>query len=247
MIRDGLDVFSARNELIAVGVEPADIPTAVAGAVALAKAGVRPGEAEIVIATGARLRAHGISTDQVSQWIRDWYEKRGEALDVGSTLSVVLTRASHNQAPADVAALIAEARELVRSWDQRGLWSPDSPVGMVMQLADALEKTERERKRVWDSAALHMVMDARAILERASQPVTEEQEEVVQELRVHYSYGVNHGTQTTVDSPGAVERLVQGVERATMGRVSVDKIERRTRRTGVTPWEPVEAAREAGR
>ncbi|GAA4774449.1 hypothetical protein [Microbacterium gilvum] len=47
------------------------------------------------------------------------------------------------QALTDVAALIAEARELVRSWDQRGSWSPDSPVGMVMQMADALERASQ--------------------------------------------------------------------------------------------------------
>lgn len=37
-------------------------------------------------------------------------------------------------------ALIAAADALVESWDRRGSWSPDSPVGMVMQLADALRR-----------------------------------------------------------------------------------------------------------
>lgn len=35
--------------------------------------------------------------------------------------------------------LIAEAREFVQSWDLRGSWTPDSPVGMVHRLAEALE------------------------------------------------------------------------------------------------------------
>ncbi len=39
-------------------------------------------------------------------------------------------------------ALIAEADALVDSWDRRGSWDTDSPVGMVMRLADALRRPE---------------------------------------------------------------------------------------------------------
>ena len=38
----------------------------------------------------------------------------------------------------DNVKLIADAEALVESWDRKGSWTPDSPVGMVMQLADAL-------------------------------------------------------------------------------------------------------------
>ena len=38
----------------------------------------------------------------------------------------------------DNVKLIADAKALVESWDRKGSWTPDSPVGMVMQLADAL-------------------------------------------------------------------------------------------------------------
>ena len=34
--------------------------------------------------------------------------------------------------------LSAEADALIQSWDQRGSWTPDSPIGMIMQLRDAL-------------------------------------------------------------------------------------------------------------
>lgn len=34
--------------------------------------------------------------------------------------------------------LIAEATELIDSWDRQGSWTPDSPIGMIMQLRDAL-------------------------------------------------------------------------------------------------------------
>lgn len=39
-------------------------------------------------------------------------------------------------------ALLTEADALVASWDQKGSWSSDSPVGMVMRLAAALRRTE---------------------------------------------------------------------------------------------------------
>jgi len=39
-------------------------------------------------------------------------------------------------------ALLAEADALVESWDHRGSWSADSPVGMVMRLARALRRSE---------------------------------------------------------------------------------------------------------
>lgn len=39
-------------------------------------------------------------------------------------------------------ALLTEADTLVASWDQKGSWSSDSPVGMVMRLAAALRRAE---------------------------------------------------------------------------------------------------------
>lgn len=39
-------------------------------------------------------------------------------------------------------ALLTEADALVASWDQKGSWSSDSPVGMVMRLAAALRRSE---------------------------------------------------------------------------------------------------------
>ena len=40
--------------------------------------------------------------------------------------------------PSDAQELLAEADALVESWDRKGSWSSDSPVGMVMRLARAL-------------------------------------------------------------------------------------------------------------
>lgn len=42
----------------------------------------------------------------------------------------------------DREALLTEADALVASWDQKGSWSSDSPVGMVMRLAAALRRSE---------------------------------------------------------------------------------------------------------
>lgn len=39
--------------------------------------------------------------------------------------------------------LIEEARDIVRSWDMKGSWTADSPVGMLALLADALEAAEK--------------------------------------------------------------------------------------------------------
>jgi len=46
--------------------------------------------------------------------------------------------------------LIEEARELVASWDRRGSWDADSPVGMVMRLADALAVFEKAHANASD-------------------------------------------------------------------------------------------------
>lgn len=40
--------------------------------------------------------------------------------------------------PSDAQELLEEADALIDSWDQKGSWSADSPVGMVMRLAAAL-------------------------------------------------------------------------------------------------------------
>lgn len=39
----------------------------------------------------------------------------------------------------NVGELLGEARELVASWDLRGSWTSESPIGLVARLADALE------------------------------------------------------------------------------------------------------------
>lgn len=40
--------------------------------------------------------------------------------------------------PTDREKLIAEATEFIDSWDRLGSWTPDSPIGMVMRLRNAL-------------------------------------------------------------------------------------------------------------
>lgn len=40
--------------------------------------------------------------------------------------------------PSDAQELLAEADALIESWDRKGSWSPDSPVGLVMRMAVAL-------------------------------------------------------------------------------------------------------------
>ena len=50
-------------------------------------------------------------------------------------------------------ALLREADALVASWDQRGSWSSDSPVGMVMRLAAALRRSEVPEPRAWHDVA----------------------------------------------------------------------------------------------
>jgi hypothetical protein len=44
--------------------------------------------------------------------------------------------------PSDAQELLEEADALIDSWDQKGSWSADSPVGMVMRLAAALRRSE---------------------------------------------------------------------------------------------------------
>lgn len=58
----------------------------------------------------------------------------------------------------------------------------------------------------------------------------------VEQVRVHYSYGVNSGSEVTLNKVGAVAHLIESIERQTMGRINVDKIEKRTKTVGVTPW-----------
>lgn len=44
----------------------------------------------------------------------------------------------HRNESSDREKLIAEATEFIDSWDRLGSWTPDSPIGMVMRLRDAL-------------------------------------------------------------------------------------------------------------
>ena len=69
--------------------------------------------------------------------------------------------------------------------------------------------------------------------------VETEQWKQTDEVRIHYSFGVNSGRRTGTDRPGAVEQLVAGVERDTQGPVNLDKVERRTRFERETPWLPI--------
>lgn len=69
----------------------------------------------------------------------------------------------------DVRELLVEARSLVESWDRRGSWSADSPVGMVMRLADALDAAEVRRRGTVTDAEVEAgarVLDPDAFTER---------------------------------------------------------------------------------
>ena len=49
--------------------------------------------------------------------------------------------------------LIAEATEFIDSWDRLGSWTPDSPIGMVMRLRNALAAPldpEKVAAIIWD-------------------------------------------------------------------------------------------------
>ncbi|MFI9629281.1 hypothetical protein [Streptomyces sp. NPDC052042] len=80
------------------------------------------------------------------------------------------------------------------------------------------------------------VEDIRVLLARRTVQVDPEWERVEQ-ARIHYSYGVNSGTEVTLDTPEAIARAVEDIERRTMGRVNVDKVERRVQITRETPWD----------
>ncbi|MDR2294703.1 MAG: hypothetical protein LBE05_05815 [Microbacterium sp.] len=55
-----------------------------------------------------------------------------------AVLAAGFRRTVQGEPSPDAQALLADADALVASWDRKGSWSADSPVGMVMQLARAL-------------------------------------------------------------------------------------------------------------
>ncbi len=67
-------------------------------------------------------------------------------------------------------ALLTEADALVASWDQKGSWSSDSPVGMVMRLAAALRRSEvsepsAERLDYYDPARQNRISEHDCVFE----------------------------------------------------------------------------------
>lgn len=54
-------------------------------------------------------------------------------------LSALSTPPADDMHANNVGELLGEARELVASWDLRGSWTSESPIGLIMRLADALE------------------------------------------------------------------------------------------------------------
>lgn len=58
--------------------------------------------------------------------------------------------------------LIEEAREVVRSWDLKGSWNADSPIGMLARMSDALEAAEKAHTPTGDEQELRLeyVIDA---------------------------------------------------------------------------------------
>lgn len=52
----------------------------------------------------------------------------------------------------DVKKLIADGKAFVESWDRLGSWTLDSPVGMVMQMTQALEAVIAERDALGEVA-----------------------------------------------------------------------------------------------
>lgn len=49
--------------------------------------------------------------------------------------------------------LVAEAQRLVEAWDQRGSWTPDSPVGLAMRLAAEVTRLRAALAEAWDEGA----------------------------------------------------------------------------------------------
>ena len=70
----------------------------------------------------------------------------------------------HRNEPSDREKLIAEATEFIDSWDRLGSWTPDSPIGMVMRLRNALAASLDPEK----VAEVERAAAARALEEAAS-------------------------------------------------------------------------------
>lgn len=88
---------------------------------------------------------------------------------------------------------------------------------------------------------LALIMLDEEIGERARQIVSERSQtgityEMQSQVRIHYSYGVNSGTEVGTDGLGSILRLREDVERRTQGPIDVTKVEYRTRIEGSTRW-----------
>lgn len=61
----------------------------------------------------------------------------------------------------------------------------------------------------------------------------------IEQARIHYRYGVNSGTLTTLNTPEAIADTIEREERRTMGPIGAGKIETRTKVTRTSPWRQV--------
>jgi hypothetical protein len=62
--------------------------------------------------------------------------------------------------------------------------------------------------------------------------------ERAEQARIHYRYGVNSGTLTSDNTPGAIAAAVRGHEQLTMGPVGVERVEVRVWYEHLTDWRP---------
>ncbi len=81
--------------------------------------------------------------EEAAKAMRDTGQLGGRNPDVYKLAEAALAVFEQAHTPTDDEreALIAEADELVATWDQRGSWAPDSPVGLVMRFASYLRRT----------------------------------------------------------------------------------------------------------
>lgn len=109
-----------------------------------------------------------MSAAELAEAVRELRDDMRHNADEVAVLDRVLIALS--TPPADdmhannVSELLGEARELVASWDLRGSWTSESPIGLVARMADALEVAAvRPRGTVTDAeryaAALRAIAD----------------------------------------------------------------------------------------
>ncbi len=68
--------------------------------------------------------------------------------DLAAVLAALSTPPADDMHAHNVSELLAEARELVASWDLKGSWTSESPIGLVTRLAAALELASAPPRRV---------------------------------------------------------------------------------------------------